>query len=425
MTASAQSESAAYEIGYRVFGPVFLTFGRKVLDRATADGVNRVAFVARDGEYLKRIIELVAQCSGRETPQIDYVYLSRVSTSLAGYPVFDGTMVEDILGTLPGPARVRSFFSYLGLNASQYADALARNGLSPDSVLDGPAPLQTLFADEPFRSAVAQERDERATRLKRYLDEHQLLSQDTALVDLGWKGSIPAALARGFLKDDSRELLSYYLAYWNDRPFKLPRAVRIEGLLTDSRKTRDIRKGAPYYGAFILEALCRARHGGVAGYEEKDGRVEPVFDSEGASEEERDNEVWRTPIRLGIEDFIRKECSVTDLAAMEKHAMNQLASVVFFPSRDEVRLLSGLRHTESFTVTRSKSLVTEELPSPWTSPRAWLRGLSSPWRSGYVMATGGRALALPHMFVEWLLLVFPGIRQVVRRLALRIAGMKG
>ena len=96
-------------------------------------------------------------------------------------------------------------------------------------------------------------------------------------------------------------------------------------------------------------------------------------------------------------------------------------ALAFFPTGDEIEAVSGLAHTEGHVTSWSRPLIDAERPSPVFSPRRWLGGLTSPWRSGYVMATGGRVLASLFVALESLLVAFPWLRKRLRKAALASA----
>jgi len=54
-------------------------------------------------------------------------------------------------------------------------------------------------------------------------------------------------------------------------------------------------------------------------------------------------------------------------------------------------------------------------------PGAFVAGLASPWRTGFIMAAAGRPAAIAYLFLESLFVMSPSTRALVRRAALRFS----
>ena len=405
-SADARQVNERYRLGYDVLGPVFAAFARLLLDHAKRDGITRLAFIARDGHLLREVTAAIP-----ETPHLDYVYFSRISTSLAKQTA----SIEEVTSIRAGTLTVADLLSYYALDASDFD--FAKYGLTRNSpIADG----SVLLNDPSFLTA----RESQRQLLLDYLRQHQLIDDPrTAFADLGWRGSIPHALGQAF--PDMRPLRCYNLAYWHElgcHPF--PDGV-MTGILSDCRKARTVIEGAAYYVSILLESICRAPHGTVLGYRrEDDGTVTPLLAGDSPQRRtELAGEQWRKPIRQGILDFVAQNAErYRDVTpGMRRDAQRLLFRLAFFPTRDELEAVSGLAHTEGHMTTWSRPLIDAERPSPIVSPRRWLGGLTSPWRSGYVMATGGRVLASLFVALESLLVAFPWLRKRLRKAALASA----
>jgi hypothetical protein len=401
-----------YRLGYDVLGPVLAAFARLLLDQAKRDGVTRLAFIARDGHLLRDVTEALRL---PETPALDFVHFSRISTSLAGQTF----AVEEVASIRTGTLTVADLLTYYALGADDFD--LAKHGLTRNSSI---ADCDGFLSDPSFVQQMRAARESQRQLLADYLRQHRLIDDPhTAFVDLGWRGSIPHALAQAF--PDVRPMRCYNLAYWHElgcHPF--PDGV-MTGILSDCRNARTVTEGAAYYASILLEAICRAPHGTVLGYRrEDDGTVVPVLAGDSPQRRtELAGEQWREPIRQGILDFAAQNGErYRDVTpGMRRAAQRLLFRLAFFPTGDEIEAVSGLAHTEGHVTSWSRPLIDAERPSPVFSPRRWLGGLTSPWRSGYVMATGGRVLASLFVVLESLLVAFPSLRKRLRKAALASA----
>ena len=400
-----------HRLGYDVLGPVFAAFARLLLDQAKRDGITRLAFIARDGDLLREVTEALRSA---DTPALDYVHFSRISTSLAADTISIGEVTAIRAGTLT----IADLLAYYALDAASFD--LAKHGLQRSSPIDE---CRVFLSDPAFLQQVREARESQRRLLSDYLQQQRLDDPRTALVDLGWRGSIQHALHQAF--PETRAMRCYNLAYWHElgcRPF--PEGVRT-GILSDCRRARTVFEGAAYYISILLEAICRAPHGTVVGYHRgDDGVVRPVLAGDSLQRRtERGGEEWREPIRRGILDYVTQHAEEYrhGTRRMRRAAQRRLFRLAFFPTRNERDAVSGLAHTEGHTTDWSRPLIDDDRPSPLLSPRRWLGGLTSPWRSGYVMATGGFPLALSFVVMESLLVAFPSLRRGLRRAALATA----
>jgi hypothetical protein len=70
-----------YRLGQATLAPVFAAFAELLLAESRRRGFDRLAFLARDGYFLKIVTECIAASS--TSPQLIYAHLTRRSTSLA------------------------------------------------------------------------------------------------------------------------------------------------------------------------------------------------------------------------------------------------------------------------------------------------------------------------------------------------------
>ncbi|MGZ5444098.1 MAG: hypothetical protein ACXW5U_07610 [Thermoanaerobaculia bacterium] len=429
---NAESTTASlHRLGHDVLGPVFASFARLLLQAAERDGVTRLGFVARDGEFLQIVVQrLLDRLALPSPPHLDYIYLSRISTILSGYTSFDEAVEGEAEGFFGArTSDVGAFLRYYGLDPSRFTSLLEKNGLTTGSTVPSVAVVRRLLDDANFQDCVVAEAAAQKELLHRYLDQQTALLRDArfALVDLGWRASIQIALARGFAdRLPNGRLRGYYVGYWDDRRRVLPSHCEVSGVIADIRRRPTPVEGSAFYAAYILESICRAPHGTVLGYEVDDaGRVVPTLAGESPHRNvEVLGERSREPIRKGVLQYIDGEAERyrhADERVMRANAQRKLFRLAFFPARREIDAVNELAHTEGHAPEWSRTLVDPQRPSPFLSPRRWIAGLASPWRSGYIKATGGAPLAVTFAATELLFLAFPSLRRALRAVALRLA----
>ena len=332
-----------------------------------------------------------------------------------------------------GTLTLRSFLGFFGLDRPAVVEYFNAHSLDPDTPLTSSTTIESLFENSYFQNLVAQIRTQQKFYLQQYLTDAQMLDNpECAFVDIGWRGSILSAIQLLRESKSSTQLRAYYLGHWGDH-LPLPETgANIKGMLADYRRGKNLREGAAYHLSLPLEAICRAAHGSVMHYEVgATGSINCVLNTEPALlAHESANALWRAPIRQGILDAVEEAARTSVFSEnissehIRKKAQNQLLRLAFLPRSDEIDAVSGLLHSEGHNAAWHTPLVATNRPSPIFSPRIWLAGLTSPWRSGYIAATGGYPLATFHFMLEaFLLAAPPATRENLKNFALRLRRM--
>lgn len=400
----------AWRLGHAVLGPVFTAFTILLLRAAASAGLRRLAFVARDGEFLLDLARRLAPHWPGALPDFAYLQLSRVATSLPAEPVFDIDSLRRAAAIRVDQLSAATLFGYYGIPASMLTGAGARLGLDLLAPLTDAAALgrlAPLLEDPALRTAIATRRAMQTRLLESYLRQHAVYDQpDVALVDIGWRGSIPRALCRAFPAAwRSVPLRVVQLGYRAPAGAGEADRVHIAGLLGDPARRRVLREVVPEQLAFLLEGVCRARHAPVVGYRAgAAGRVEPVCADDHPPHplEQRTvglQEALRDGIRAHL-DAHRAAWMAHSDARLRELAQRQLLRLGFFPTREEVAVFGQLVHTEGHARTWARPLIDPVQPVWYRQPRRWLGGLSSPWRGGYVAASAGPAAAVAYYLFE-------------------------
>ena len=431
----------AFRLGYRVLGPAFATAGRLLLRHAEVAGIDEIAFVARDGELFQRVVERLLE--GAPTsfrPALRYVYLSRRATGASALTRLTLADVSDVLAAKATNRGLRTVFDAYNLDAQPLLPHMERLGIDDAAApINDPAAhpgLTRLLGDEAFQHAVAEQARRQRALLRDYLAGAGVMAAGhrVAFADVGWRGTTQSSLQRAFGADPEYAVRrGYYLGVWDDGIVRAPGELDDkEGLLCDFRRGRTPLEGAAWYLAFVIEALSRAAHGTVLGYRAMpDGTVEPVLAGASVSRAgEEMGERFREPVRAGILASVEEEADslaglMVDERAARRKAQRALVRLAFFPTRREVELIAGLSHTESFAEDWHTRLVADPRKHPLRRPRAWLAGLQSPWRAGFVRMTGGYPLAAAFLAAESALMALPPAwRRGLRDVALRTAGAR-
>ena len=416
--------------GEQVLAPVFATFALLLLREAQAKGISHLAFVARDGLFLRQVTETLIQAlTWDDAPHLGEIYLSRLSTSLAGRKHLDEFAFAEAQSVKGGVFTLESLLRYYGLEGESVVPACTPLGFDLDTPLSSFTEVAPLLQNPDFCELVQQACQQKQALLKRYLMEQGLFSApNAALVDIGWRGTLVATLDRAFSRNpDYHPLHCFYLGYWHELGC-LPLAKgRITGLLSDQHRGQGLKEGAAYYLSLMLEAICRPVQGPTMGYTLANDNVVPISAPHAPSAMETTAHAQSAVIRQGILTGVAALGESWRKAPPHSETLRQqtqglLRRLAFFPSTTAITLAQTLCHTEGHHRHWVTPLLPAKPPRPWREPRTWLAGLSAPWRSGYVAASGGPLMAGLFYGMEAALQTLPaGVRRGLRTLALNAA----
>ena len=182
-----RAADSGYRLGYDLLGPALALFAKLMLLEARSERISRLAFVARDGEMLLRVTKAICQHLPWPAPELEYIYLSRMSTSLPAEREFGPASIQAAFAIRAGTQNLESLFAYFGLNAEALEPYLASYGLTPATIVESPEVLYPMLADQDVRAHIDVERRRQSSLLQRYLVQQRILDNpDCALVDIGW-----------------------------------------------------------------------------------------------------------------------------------------------------------------------------------------------------------------------------------------------
>ena len=205
-------EYSNYEkFGYECFGPLLYGFIKWLYYDMKHNGIEQVFFMARDGYVMRQVYhELGYQ---KDIPDF-YFEASRRSLRI---PAYNRTMgFEDVLRelTVPNKTNLVQIFDSLGLEADKYDKEIAEVGLDKTEHLK----RDLLASNEKFKKLfnviyedVMNNAATEADLLDQYLAQYDF-SKKTAIVDIGWGGSMQkyliGTLNRLHIKND---VIGYYV----------------------------------------------------------------------------------------------------------------------------------------------------------------------------------------------------------------------
>lgn len=418
---SRAAEDTDFAVGYQTLGPILVAFVRLLFGAARRDGIRQLAFVARDGDLLVRVARTIAEHNPGIGPmELRYVHLSRralacVSPDLQHLSDDPGA-VDRVMATLQSirgmGTPVEGFQNYYGIPPELLARETHRLRLICTEISE----LRRLLRDPATAAALSEAMLPLRDRLRRYLLQEKIMASDSALVDIGWRGSLQKILQARAREWDLPAPRGYYVGLWDEDSRRSP--IDAAGILSSQQRGRGLRESSAWQAAFLLEAVCRAKHGIVAGFvEDQNGNVAPLHvESGGTREAERESERTQGRVQEGILSYAQwfaTSCPVTvaNEEEVRRDAQKRLLRLAFFPRAIERAVGRRLVHSEPTSDDSALWLIADA----GNGLRDWLSGLRSPWKGGYLRENGGIVLAAGYCFTEAILSHLPGAKLAVRR----------
>lgn len=265
-------EKVLWDSGANLAGPLFYGYVKWILGQAREKGLERIHFIARDGQILCRIAGEIQV--GRENPvECRYLHASRHAWVPASLEEVDDYQLGWILGRTPGLS-LRQIFVRIDLAPEDYAALLESTGfpeMAWSDALDEPqlARLAELMRGPQLSAEIRKVAAGKREELFRYLRAQGVLGQDRiGIVDLGWHGSLKHALAQicGRAPDAVRpQVLGFYFALV-DSPH-----VSAENFFAYANSVRPDLLGGFFFYMQLMEAFAAADHGQTRGY--RDGEA--------------------------------------------------------------------------------------------------------------------------------------------------------
>jgi len=374
--------------------PLFVGFARWVLDEAARRGLDRLYFVARDGEVLREVTARLA-ASRPGAPELRYLHGSRRSWTLASA----GRPGHDVVGDLwvPDQRQVedltpRELLHLLDLDPDE-ATALDPVAVAPGTA-DRPlgdaagAYLAALRAG-PVGAEATRRASGRAELLLAYLDQEGVTGPGrVGFVDVGWTGRATRSL-EDLLVATGRPVPAAHLFVGLLAPAAGVMGTELHGRsagwLLDETRGRRTRSRPGEDPVMLVETLAMGSEGTTTAFEARGGRVVPVLSApvNPATEGWRFAD-YRAALHLALDAFVD---GAPDDAAVDLRptVWEQLLDLWRHPSRDEAVAWGAQPYGEDFANQRwwplARPLTVRRLlhragvgPGHWREPTFWVAG---------------------------------------------------
>jgi hypothetical protein len=269
--------AAAVELAADVVAPLLTGYVLSALRAARRERIERLYFVARDGQILRRVAQSLS--AGTDGPELRYLYGSRQAWLLAA--VFETTREDLEFALLGGQSSApRHCLARLQVQPESIANVLSRHGFEPgdwDRQLTA-TELERLWdvIEDPDVSALILRNAVKAREvaLSYFRQEGLLDDENWALVDVGWTLRAQAALKKILASAGQYHTAGYYLGLSRLR-YSSPDYGRATGWLLEEAEAEAPDNGASSLfenKGLIDQLFTMADHGSTRGYR-RDGQT--------------------------------------------------------------------------------------------------------------------------------------------------------
>lgn len=253
------------QFGYEVFGPLLYGFVRWLYTEAMKEGIKQIMFLARDGFVMKKLYDSLGY--DKNIPSL-YIEVSR--RSLRVPQLAKNSKFEKVMSSLsvPNMTNVTQIFDSLGLDANNYRQQIEKNNidftalLKRDHLVDDER-IKQLYED--IREELESNAIDEYNNLMCYLKQFNF-SKKTAVVDIGWAGSMQRALIDSL--DDlhiDNDIYGYYVGMTKKSRITLRgQEGRAKGYAFDCFNRQDEELESAYIG--LIESMFLELEGSVKRY---------------------------------------------------------------------------------------------------------------------------------------------------------------
>jgi len=263
-----------------VVAPILVSFCLWILFRAKERNLSKLYFLSRDGEVLLEVCRILARKFDFDI-DLRYLYGSRKTWNLPSLSKIDRDLLCWVLEDSKFLS-VKTIMERLSMDPADIEDSLLEAGFPSGSWGQNLPPDQRqimhelILKDPRVSSAILANAREKRSLFSEYLHQEGLVGDgDYGLVDLGWFGSMQAALNRFLDAESAKHPYALYFGLRSRPVFDLK--GKAEGYYFDEISHKGAVEYHPQIG-LIMEIISTADHGTVSGYEHHDGRVEPVLE---------------------------------------------------------------------------------------------------------------------------------------------------
>jgi len=263
-----------------VAAPVLFSYVHWIMAKALKEGLERLYFIARDGEVLIKIAQELKKACGWNI-DLRYIYGSRHSWLLPSIIEYDKLSEQTPFFKFAKNLTIRKLLLRFKLEKIDQR-WLKRKVLEYNMSFDDQVSIanlhkvKRLMMDRAVLQEIRTIADGDFKKLSEYLGNEGLFDDVRyGIIDVGWRGTLPNALRNVFIKNgkSQRPMTVFYFDVFNEPLYKDLDRFRV------FLREIDMQYLSPTRGELevLMEFFTYATHASTYGFEEKEDMIHPVF----------------------------------------------------------------------------------------------------------------------------------------------------
>jgi FMN phosphatase YigB (HAD superfamily) len=283
LSTHCEHNKAIIDTSCSVAAPLVIGFVLWTLKRAMAANVKRLFFIARDGQLLLSVAQILAPKIGCDI-ELKYIYGSRRAWQLAAIDAsIDAslyTLIPSGGKSLSSPLNVTELLDRFDLKPNEVRHQLSEIGIEPAhwthslSAVSLERVQALVKTNQNVRELITSRAERAREQFVGYLQANELDQPDSAIIDLGTGGTLFNALAKVLTSVQAPVPRAYYLGQ-RETPHYIGDWKTPEVYLYNANLSLGHYRQRGLVG--FLEMVCSADHGTTIGYQQKMGEIRPVL----------------------------------------------------------------------------------------------------------------------------------------------------
>ena len=256
------------------------------------NGIDKVLFCAREGEFLKELFEVYLNNHPACGVKCEYLYVSRLSTFVPSLKKLEDEKFENLFRQFKDISP-RSFMISIGFDNQDAIQICIENGIEPESIVYNFPESECwikLKADQFFCEKYQEVTNSQKRGFDAYINSIICSEEDMCIIDVGWKGTIQDNIY-GFF-GNRRKIIGIYLGL-SENLDKNDNNVKV-GINFSTFPTVSDNYDIWSYDKSFYEKLLYASHASTTRYQLNG---EPILEE---FSHEKDTFEYIRPIQLGI-----------------------------------------------------------------------------------------------------------------------------
>lgn len=317
-----KDENYYYKFGYKYMGPLLLGFCRFINEEVKKNKNNKIIFLAREGQLIKKCYDILYPNSNTE-----YMYISRKSASSS--IILNNNVDLNKIIDIQSIALNETIFMFLkrfNLDTEKNMAFLKKNSINKNDNYE----RNKEFIKNNF-SVLINNSEIKEDLFNKYLQQLKI-DNNSSIVDVGWSGTMQDLIC---MEIPDNSIFGYYLGVRKQRKTEYKKGFIFDG----NDEVMEINSRAM---VALIEILFSANHGTTLRYKLNNEHVDPVLDA--IDSNNYDQNIIRT-IQNGLFDFMKESKKIYILPYLFNDNKDYYTNIINFgmnPTTKDIKMFSKI-----------------------------------------------------------------------------------